>query len=411
MVAIRPFCALRYNPERIPELSQVIAPPYDVISPEEQDRLYRRSPYNVVRLILGKQQPADTDADNRYSRARQEFDGWRRDAILRQDPRPAVYLVEQTFEADGRTQIRLGFIALLAFEAATEGRVFRHEATLAAPKADRTKLLEAVPACLEPIFCVVPDEGGAIQAMLRRWTQAAPTVQTIWEKHPLRLWAVTEPRAIEQLTERVASAAVLIADGHHRFEVAYAHRDRYPALMSYFASMADPALVVRPIHRLVTGPAASVESLRGWCRVEPAGDLAGLIAWLQQAPEGTAGTTIRFGYYDGTGFFQITVSPEHVAQWLMAPPVPLAVATLDVSVLHGLLLPRLGVNGAGIRYVADAAHAIAAVGHGEAGAAWLLRGLPLAQVYALACRGMALPPKSTYFIPKVPSGLTLHLFP
>lgn len=411
MVAIQPFCALRYDLERGLDLSQVIAPPYDVISPEEQERLHQRSPYNVVRLTLGKASSADTDADNRYTRARAAFDQWRREGILRQDRHPTLYLLEQAFADAGRTQTRLGFLALLAFEGAAEGRVFRHEATLAAPKADRTKLLEAVPASLEPIFCVFPDEGGSIQALLREWSRSAPTVETVWEGRPVRLWAVTDPRAVESLTGRLASAAVLIADGHHRFEVAYAHRATHPALMSYFVSMADPALAVRPIHRLVSTPGVSAEALRRFCRMEPAGDLAALTGWLERVPEGMAGTTSRFGYYDGKGLFQASVSPEAAAQWLIAPPVPLPVAALDVAVLHGLILPGIGLrDGAAVRYEADAAQAVASVDRGKASSAWLLRGIPLSQVYALASQGMSLPPKSTYFYPKVPSGLAFHLF-
>ena len=167
MPILEPFRALRYQPERVQGLSRVLAPPYDVISPAQQDALYHASPYNAVRLILGKQAPTDTDADSRYTRARRDFDAWRASGVLSQDAAPALYLIEHTFPQDGQRRTRLGFLALLRFTDPIERAVYRHEATLAAPKVDRTKLLEAIPANLEPIFCVYPDAGVPCR---RGWT-------------------------------------------------------------------------------------------------------------------------------------------------------------------------------------------------------------------------------------------------
>ncbi len=406
MAAIRPFAALRYHPTVAGELSRLIAPPYDVIDPEEQEQLYGASDHNIIRLILGKQSPADSPSDNRYTRAKRDFAAWRTRGILRQDASPAYYLIEHAFQDDGATRRRLGFIALLQLDEATRGSVYRHEATLAAPREDRTKLLEAVPANLEPIFCVYPDAGAAVQALLEGVARrSAPTVTAELHGESIRLWAITDGSIIQDVTRRLEPLAVLIADGHHRFEVAFANRNRYGAVMSYFASMEDPALRVRPIHRLIQGPAIKKKALEGNCLVEPAENLSALTAWLSQA-EGHG----RFGLYDGSALYRVTVKPERMAGWLMAPSVPLPVATLDVSLLHGLLLPALGVNGS-VRYVADASQALDAVRRGEGGCAWLLRGIPLAQVYALASQGMTLAPKSTYFYPKVPSGLVINPHP
>ncbi|MBI4342041.1 MAG: DUF1015 domain-containing protein [Candidatus Omnitrophica bacterium] len=408
MTAIRPFAALRYNPELVPDLSRVIAPPYDVIGPDEQEQLYQRSPHNIVRLTLGRQSPADSERDNRYTRAGRDFTEWNAQAILRRDAAPALYLVEHVFADGGATRTRLGFIAVIEFDSAAEPSVYRHEATLAAPKADRTKLLEAVPANLEPIFCVYPDAGGAIQARLRRAAAASPTAQTAMNGDSVRLWALTDPERVGAVTRAVSSVPLLIADGHHRFEVAYANRQRYPRLMSYFVSMAEPSLVVRPIHRIVASPGGpSVEALRRLCTIEPARDLASLLEWLAASRAG--GTEEgRFGYYDGRTLHRVAVSPETLARWLMAPAVPLPLAKLDVSLLHSLVLPALGTDPSDIRYTADAPEAMQAVDRKEGGAVWLLRGIPLTQVHALAVQGFSLPPKSTYFYPKVPSGLVIN---
>lgn len=404
MVAIRAFRAWRYNPEVIGELSPVLSPPYDVISPAEQDRLYQASPYNVVRLILGKTYPTDTDAENRYVRARREFAAWRERQALRQDPVPALYLVEQAFRDGGVSRSRLGFIALLELDGPMARQVFRHEATLEAPKQDRTRLLEALPANLEPIFCVYPDAEGRLQERLRRVTADPPTAQAALPGETVRVWALADPGLIEEAARHLAAVSVLIADGHHRFEVACAHRDRYGALMTYFVSMADPALVVRPIHRIIHDRGREdPQALRALCRLEPAAGLAACLRWM----DGGAGG--RFGYHDGRALYQATVIPERAAEWLRAPS---PVAALDVSLLHGLILPRMSPDGRAPRcaYTADAAEALQAADRREGGAAWLLRGIPLAQVYALAAQGCALPPKSTYFYPKVPSGLTINVW-
>ena len=404
MVAIRPFRALRYNPELAPDLSQVIAPPYDVIGSQEQERLYQASPYNVIRLILGNASAADTEQDNRYTRAQRDFAAWRESRVLREDAAPALYLIRHAYADRGQPRSRLGFIALLNVDESTPRAVYRHEHTLAAPKADRTKLLEAVPASLEPIFCVYPDEQGATQAALEALArQQPPTATGAINGEAVELWAITTPSHIEAIVRTLASTAVLIADGHHRFEVAYASRERYGAVMTYFVSMADPGLVLRPIHRTVAAPAADLPILRELCELAPSRDEAALSRWLEQG-EGQG----RFGYYDGTTLHEVTVRAEQLARWLMAPPVPLPLAALEVSLLHSLILPRAG--GGEVRYTADVAHAIRSVDDGDARSAWLLRGIPLPQVYALAAQGLTMPPKSTYFYPKVPSGLTIHAF-
>ena len=404
MVAISPFCALRYNPELISDLSQVIAPPYDVIDAEEQERLHRASSYNLVRLILGKQDPSDTQDENRYTRAQRDFNAWREQGILRRDPVPALYLVEQLFTDEaGVVRSRVGFIALLHLHDAMERLAYRHEATLAAPKEDRAKLLQALPANLEPIFCVYPDEGGTVATLIRTLTKRAqPAAHATMKDAEVRVWPITETEVIQTVARHLTSTVVLIADGHHRFEVAYANRHRYRALMSYFVSMAETSLIVRPIHRILQA-CRNPHALHELCLIEPAADLTALIQWLQD-PTGEG----HFGYYDAQKFYRVQLKSDAFAQWLMAPAVALPLATLDVSLLHGLILPRLGINVAGVRYTAEAASALQAVKRGEGASAWLLRGIPLRQVYALAAAGLTLPPKSTYFYPKVPSGLTIN---
>lgn len=432
MPIIEPFRALRYQPERVGGLSRVLAPPYDVLSPSQQEQLYQASPHNVVRLTLGTQAATDTERDNRYTRARRDFDAWRASGVLAQDAAPALYLIEHTFPEGGEwrpqgdipsavegRRTRLGFLALLRFTDSIERAVHRHEATLAAPKADRTKLLEAIPANLEPIFCVYPDEGRAVQTRLEGARTTAPVAEAALGDETVRMWMLGDPQDVAAIQRALEGVAVLIADGHHRFEVADANKHRYPALMAYFASMDDPGLVVRPIHRVVrVTDRSTLDALRQVCDTEPAADAASVVRWLGNGAAG--GPQARFGLYDGRAFYNASVGHERLARWLMHPPVPLPLAQLDVSILHGLIFPQLGISAthgqaagsaeaAQVTYLADVEEALQAVQRGEASVAWLLRGIPLPHVYALAAQGFLLPPKSTYFYPKVPSGLAMHL--
>ena len=401
MPRVLPFRAVRFAPAAGP-LDALIAPPYDVLSPADQDRFYAASPHNIVRLILGKQFADDTDQSNRYTRARRDFDAWQAGGLLRRDATPSLYLIEHAFTVpgDATRRRRLGFIALLDLAGAEQ--VLRHEATLSGPKADRTKLLEAVPASLEPIFCVYPDAAGQIQQQLVQAAAArAPDAAGRMGEDEVRLWAITDPVLIETVAGRLAASPALIADGHHRFEVAKAHRLRYGAVMTYFVSMADPALVVQPIHRLVDGPSPEAAGRLGAvCRVTPADGPEGLPAWISSAADG-----YRFGLRDAAGWHRVQVLPEAAARWLKQAGSPQELAALDVSVLHGLLLPALGVAAPQVRYTGNLQEALTS----PAGAVWLLRGIPLETVYRLAQAGIMMPPKSTYFYPKVPSGLTINL--
>ena len=414
MVAVAPFRALRYRLEAVGELSHVVAPPYDVIGPEEQERLYAASPYNVVRLILGKQSSADTEQDNRYSRARRDYEAWRRDTILAQDASPSFSLIEHLFTWQGLTQRRLGFLGLLELDDASRAGpapggvagVLRHEETLGAPKADRKQLLEAVPANLSPIFCVYPDPQGGLQAQLTAWAaRGTPKSTARRGDETVRVWVLTDPAAIRAIQEHLAKVAVLIADGHHRYEVASANRERYGAVMTYFVSMADPGLRVQPIHRLVQPPApADVAHLDSMASATPAQDLDTLLAWLNAEHQG------RFGCAVGQSLYQVEIRPERRAQWLRQAPEPAPLATLDVSMLHGLIFPALGIQPGQLSYTADAVEAASAAAGGRAAMAWLMRGLPVEQVYDVAAHGVTLPPKSTYFYPKVWSGLAFNPF-
>lgn len=412
MVAIAPFRALRYDLERV-ALSDAICPPYDIISAAARAQLCARSSYNFVRLEL----PEEDGAADRYTAARRLLESWRQQRVLMQDAQPSIYLTEHAFRWAGQRWSRLGWVSLLRFNESTADEVLRHEATFDAPKADRTKLLEAVRAQLSPIFCIVPDPDREVHACLTRLAQAdRPTamaaIDSSFGQETIRLWPITDPQAIAELQQRVAAAPVLIADGHHRFAVAFANRRLCDGVMTYFACAEDPAVQVHPIHRVVRlaalDPAAWQARLRELCDWEPAASVEE--GWKRLSRANGAGS---FLYDAPPQAAVVRVREEVLAQFAREAQVPQQLAQLDVMILHHLLLPRLAGSALpveAVRYTPDVREAAQMAEEARPACAWMLRPLPLATVFELASQRLALPQKSTYFYPKAVAGLTVHAF-
>lgn len=420
MVAVSPFRALRYDAGRVGGLSRVIAPPYDVISPEQQEELYAASPYNVVRLIFGKQAPSDHDGDNRYTRAKADFDAWRASGVLVREPQPAVYLCEHAFLWDGVPYRRLGCIARLEFDDETPRQVLAHEATFEGPKADRAKLLEAVRAHLSPVFCIASDGGETLAAQWRRHCDAAsPAAEARLsarlgggvgdQEEIVRLWVVREAQAMAAMQEAFRAATVCIADGHHRFAVAYAHRHLCHGVMTCFSWGDDPALRLQPIHRVTRVGEAAAQALERLAVCEPAAGPEELLPWVV-----SAGALGRFGVYRQGRCFRVTVRPERLAAWQKRGSAGSpGLSSLNVSVLHQLLLPELlapGADAEAVCYTPHPAQAMAMADGSASAWAWFVPPIGVRRVVELAREGIRMPQKTTYFYPKVLSGLVINPF-
>ena len=223
MADIRAFRAFRYDLGRVGTLGDVVAPPYDVIDPALQQALYDRSPYNVVRLILNKEEPTDTATENRYTRAARCLREWQHDGILAQDSARALYVYHQEFEVESQRYTRRGFLARVRLERFGEGNIYPHEETLAGPKADRLKLFQATAMNLSPVFGLFPDEAGEVQGVLDRAVgRALPLEATDHLGVVNRLWPVSDQRAVSAVTGLTGPKPIFIADGHHRYETALA---------------------------------------------------------------------------------------------------------------------------------------------------------------------------------------------
>jgi len=404
---IYPFHALRYTAEAGP-LASLVTQPYDKISSAMRERYLSLSPYNLVRIILGRQGPSDTTTDNVYTRAAAHLKDWTARGVLARDAEAAVfpYFQEFTVPDTGERLTRKGFIALGAVEDYSAGVVHRHEQTLAGPKKDRLELLRHTHAHFGQIFMLYPDRTGAIDALLDQAAAAAPLAEVADEYGAChRMWRIGDAARIQAL---MADKKLLIADGHHRYETALAFRNENPQLpgagrvMMTFVNMYSPGLKILATHRLVNGidrsqlPEDFLNRAADDFSVVEIGSLERLRGALERA----GGPTV-IGAAIGTRLF------------LLESRQP--AGELDVRVLHERLLAKaLGIGEEAVRdekhlrYIRGLEAAVAEVQGGHAQIAFLLRPTSIQQVADTCFSGGVMPQKSTDFYPKLLSGLTIY---
>jgi uncharacterized protein (DUF1015 family) len=428
MADIRPFHALRYNLRRVSP-SQVVTQPYDKITPAMQEAYYAASPYNLVRIILGRPQPGDNTVDNVYTRAARFGLEWRSQGILQKDASPSVYAYSQSFTAPSGSQFeRHGFIALGRVEDYSAKLVFRHEQTLAKPKADRLDLLRATRVHYEQLFLLYEDSG-EINSLLA--TSDAPAIDVTDEYGVAhRVWQISDPGVIASVQNKMRDKKLVIADGHHRYETALNFRDEcrgaaknvsndapYEYVMMTFVNMNDPGLLVLPTHRVVHSlKAFSADEFektsRAFFEVEK------VDAALDAA---TATALLRDREISGIALLAVTAdrsfllhSPKPAGSKFLAGLSPLQ-QSLDVVQLHKCLLEEVLMlseesirNQENLSYLRDAGEAIAQVRRGTADIAFLMNPCPVKKVRDIAFAGEVMPQKSTDFYPKLLSGLTAY---
>ena len=438
MADIHPFRAFRYanaNDKDSPQVSlaQVVTQPYDKISPALQDRYYAASPYNLVRIILGRREAGDNPANNVYSRAAAHFRDWRRQGVLRQDALPSIYAYSQRFTSpDSNTETeRRGFIALGRIQDYSAGVVFRHEQTLAKPKADRLDLLRATRGHFGQIFMLYEDSG-QIESLLNVSAEADVAVSDEYGVLH-RLWEVSDPGVIASVRAEMRDKKLIIADGHHRYETALTYRNECRAssggtdtgtdapsefVMMTFVNMNSPALVILPTHRVVHSlPAFSEDSFRSSARaffdideIDVPLDAARATAILRQC--GRAGTCI-LGVTANRAFLLHHPNPNAAEVFA---GVSIRQQSLDVVQLHKVLLENVLHlseesirNQQNISYVRDAGEALSHLeATPSANIVFLMNPCRVTQVRDIAFANEVMPQKSTDFFPKLLSGLTVY---
>ena len=436
---VRPFRALHYDPSVVKDIGECLSQPYDVISPAQQDAYYRQQPHNVIRLILNKEQPGDGEAVNRYTRARDELQAWRRQGILRATARPSFWVYEQSFDLPGigRRTVK-GFIGAVRLRDYAERRILPHEKVLKGPLEDRIRLTETTGTQFEYIWSMYQDRDYLIDTILEEGEKGSPIIDYV--ERPIdvrhRLWRLTDPADCESVHKAMAGRTLYIADGHHRYQTMLTIRDRMRArfpdagpdapweyIMMFLVNSAHQGLTILPTHRMLSG--IQVESLfkLGADILEHFhvkkyafrdGDEPEVRRrWLADLRRTGPGEHAFGAYITATnGYYLLTLRDQEAYEELVKLDFSSEWKMLDVNILNTLILEdTLGITeeqlsaGTNIAYTKDVDEALERVRSGEMQVALILNPTALQDVITIAENDEKMPRKSTHFYPKPVSGL------
>lgn len=429
MAEIRPFRGVRYNQELVGDLAKVICPPYDIITPELQQELYRRSVYNFVRLEYGREQPQDTPTNNRYTRSATLLRQWLEQGVLVIDPRPAIYLHRHYFSYQGKDYSRRSLIALVRLEP-EKMTVRPHEGILIEHKSDRLSLLWALEANTSPILALYHDERDELSPLLTAQEQTEPIASLSGEEGH-KLWAITEPKLIQKLSANLANQPLYIADGHHRYESALTYRQEriscassvsgeegFNFVMMSLVHFADPGLLILPPHRLVRGLSSAAigrlkEGLSLFFSIEKLPLNPHVWQQVDHFLAGDEADETRlaiFGCAEDSLLLLKLNAPDKASE-LMPCFHSKLYKRLNVSILDHVILEKLlGLGGdeTNIGYTYSQEEAVSRVEEGEYQLAFILGPVKPELIKAVADAGERMPRKSTYFYPKAPAGLVFY---
>lgn len=428
MATIIPFQGVRYNPDKVGDITNVVTPPYDVIAAMAQEAFHQKHPNNVIRLELGYKNPDDNETNNRYTRAAETFKAWKAVGVLKHDPQPTIYLYEQEFADHGVPKIRSGFITGLKVEEYSQGVVLPHEQTLPKHKADRLDLMRAALANFSPIFGLYSDRENVIDNALKAAKGGRqPDIEVVDNVGVVnRLWAIDDQSTVQKVVAAMADKKIFIADGHHRYETAlnFAREKAeqgqpdYNYIMMTMVNLYDQGLVVFPTHRLVNNVAnldfnRLVEDLKSDFLVtalQSGTKLDEFVKELEKAGQqmpalGLYGQDKKF-YIMGLKSFDSLNGLGEGSE---------ALKKLDVSILHNLVLEKfLGIgseqraNESNLTYTRDEEEAVKAVDDGQYQLCFFMNPTKVEEVTTIAEGGEKMPQKSTYFYPKVITGLVIN---
>jgi uncharacterized protein (DUF1015 family) len=387
------------------ELSQVLAPPYDVIPPAYRDELYARDPRNIVRVILNR-----GEGDAGYREAGETYQRWLKDGVLAPDPEPSLYVLEQSFGVEGRRLRRYGLLARFRAEDPARRTILPHEHTRAAAKEDRWRVLRATKANFSPIFLMFPSTARFSARVAQVISGPATLAYTDDGDVRHRLWRVTDTGSLSAFVEALGEVKAYIADGHHRYATALRYRDEVGAegawTLGYFTPMDAPGLIVLPYHRILSsGPsiADAQRALAGRFRISEAKDARAAAAAVAESIAPYA-----FGLAEPSGAALVAEAFDAAADLLPAD-VPPSLRALDTYFFHRAVLAKLlSVPDEAVSYVHSLDEAVEALEKGRCRLAALMRGTPVRHIVDVAEASESMPAKSTFFHPKLPSGLVIH---
>lgn len=426
MAHIKPFKGITYNLSKIGDLKAVVAPPYDVISPTLQDYFYGLSHYNIIRLILGKDFKNDTARNNKYTRSYKFLNKWLKKKVLLKDKKPCFYIYRQIYLHKGKKCKRTGFFSLMKVEDPYKSNVLPHEYTLDKPKIDRLNLIKQVKSNLSPIFALYYDKKSSISKMLQNYIKENTSVANIdLEGVTHQLWKVFNAKTITRIKHAMRKKRVVIADGHHRYEVALTYRNlmrrkknynrNVNYVMMYFTNLKETGNVtILSTHRLLRDIGAlDKKTLKE--RVEPFFDISNfknlgtMLKTLEQD-----NMQPRFGIYlKDEGYLLISLKKKVNVSKIIESNRSLQWKRLDVIVLHNFVIKDLLCLKDcedNVKYVREPEHVVRLVNAGSYNIAFFLNPTKAKQVREVAERGDIMPQKSTYFYPKLLTGLVINKF-
>lgn len=422
MADVSEFRGVRYNPGTVRLIGDVLCPPYDIISPQEQQALYDKSPYNMVRLEYGMEMKGDNERNNKYSRARETFNLWMKDRILMQDTVPNYYVHEHSFEIGESKKKRLELFASVKLEPWDKKVIFPHEFTMAKAKADRLELMKACTANLSPVFGLYEDPGNRINQLIVSRVKSTPDYSfQCGDTH--RFWAVNEPEFVQRVSHFLITKPIYIADGHHRYETALAYRDyrrqinpsgtgneAYNYVMMALVSFSDPGVVILPIHRLVRGiPEETLHKVKQ--------ELPKYFEVVEASAENVSISDDRLGTIKICGLengqvLGLTLLPNIRINDFLQQKRSETYGKLDVSAVQHIICEKILGLPAGdtdnLAYTPSGETACRLVDAGQYQFTILLNHIPARTIKTIADANDRMPRKSTFFYPKLPTGLVIH---
>jgi uncharacterized protein (DUF1015 family) len=411
MAEIIPFTGILYNVSRV-SAEDVLAPPYDVITPEYREALYMQSPYNIVRIDFGKEETADSEADNKYTRARRYLNAWLKEGVLVRSEKPSIYAYEMSYVLNGVRKRLLGFLGLVKLEELDKGSIYPHECTYSKPKQDRLNLMRSCGANTSPIFSLYKSSEGRISDILTRVSATEPYMESeniAGDLH--RLWQIDDAGEIGMIRRELEDKAIFIADGHHRYETAFEYYREMSAketptgtkpfdhVLMFLANMLDEGLTILPTHRLLKEIPGNIDAvLSEFFEVENVRNDFSI-------RENLSGKKRVFG------FFRRGDDMWHILKYKGGnlSDIHPDLRGIDVIILHELVLKKI-LKTAEIGYEMDVQRALEKVRSGEFNAAFFLNPTRVEDVEKAALSSVRMPPKSTYFYPKLLTGLVINKF-
>lgn len=419
MSEVKPFKAVRYNKDKVNDLSAVVCPPYDVISLQQQNDFYNFSEYNFIRLVLGKEKSSDDRQNNVYSRAKKTYEDWLKNGILVEDEEPSLYFYKQEYKMLGQKHSRVGFIGLMKIQDDKGSRIYPHENTHTAAKEDRFKLWKALDSNLSPIFVCYSDKDRKSDKAFKKLSSSGKPLFNITDKSGVKhsVWKLSDPEQIKEITQSMTQSSLFIADGHHRYEVSKqlrrskldhmnkkaTGREPFNYVMTYFTNMDSRDLKIFPIHRVVKNFPQDLEFLNEYLRMDKVKTKEELVILLAKAGQNEH----AFGLYTRGGIKLLRLKNRLLINKLINEGSK-EFKSLDATILKHFVFDQLDVKSEDIIYNNDVNEATGMVDAGQADACFILNPVRIQQLKAIALNGERMPPKTTYFYPKVLSGLTVH---